>query len=246
VTPLYDAIGPGYTAYRQPDPRIAAAVEDALGDARSVLNVGAGAGAYEPADRLVTALEPSMAMIGQRGSGRGPAVQGVAEALPFRSRAFDAAMGILTIHHWTDRARGCAELARVARHRLVLLTWEPTARGFWLTDEYFPQFLDVDRPIFPSMRELEAAWPRVAVRAIPVPHDCRDGFLGAYWRRPHAYLDAGVRRAISTFSKIGDVRGGLDRLARDLADGAWERRHADLLGRTELDLGYRLVVAELG
>ena len=133
----------------------------------------------------------------------------------------------------------------MARRRVVLVTWDPDAAGFWLTEDYFPEMPEIDRRIFPPLDELRRVWPMADVRPLAIPHDCADGFLGAYWRRPRAYLDAGVRSAISTFGKLADVGTGLARLERDLADGTWQRRHGHLVNRTELDLGYRLVVAEL-
>jgi SAM-dependent methyltransferase len=238
---LYDALGRDYRAYRRPDARVAALIAAALGDAETVVNVGAGAGSYEPDDRPVVAVEPSTVMLRQRRSGA-PVVQASATALPFGDGAFAAALAVLTVHHWPDRARGLAELARVARGRIVVLTWDPAWAGFWLVDEYFPEIVALDRPIFPALDELRRLLGPIEVRPVPIPHDCTDGFLGAYWRRPAAYLDPGVRGAISTFAKLPDVEAGLGRLRADLADGTWARRHADLLDRTELDLGYRLVI----
>jgi SAM-dependent methyltransferase len=240
---IYDVIGSGYRAYRRPDPRIAAAITAALGDAATVVNVGAGAGSYEPTDRPVVAVEPAATMIAQRRPGAAPVVQASATHLPFRDASFAAALAVLTIHHWPDRPGGLAELLRVAHERVVLFTWDPAGPGFWLVDDYFPEIVTLDRPIFPSLEELGRRLGPLEVRSIPVPHDCTDGFLGAYWRRPEAYLDAGVRGAISTFSKLRDVEPGLTRLRRDLADGTWHARHADLLDRSDLDLGYRLVIA---
>ena len=240
---LYDEIGRGYSDYRRPDPRVAAAIRDALGDAESVVNVGAGTGSYEPAHCEVVAVEPSIGMIRQRPVGAAPAVQAAAEELPFGDGAFDAALAVLTLHHWTDRARGLAELARVARKRVAILTWDPQSRGFWLVDDYFPGILEVDRAILPALGELRQVLGPIEVREVPVPHDCSDGFLGAYWRRPEAYLDAGARAAISTFQRIGDLEPGLQRLRRDLDDGRWHERNGALLERDELDLGYRLVLA---
>jgi len=239
---LYDRIGVGYGAHRRPDPRIGAAILHALGRAASVVNVGAGAGSYEPADRAVVAVEPSAAMIRQRPRGSAPVVQASATALPFRDDAFDAALAVLTVHHWPDRARGLAELRRVARHRVVILTWDPESTGFWLVEDYFPA-LAMDREIFPPLEELRRLLGAIDAHPLPIPHDCVDGFLGAYWRRPHAYLDPAVRGAISTFSKLGDVEAGLARLRHDLEDGTWARRHGHLSTRSALDLGYRLVVA---
>jgi SAM-dependent methyltransferase len=246
LTPeLYDTIGGGYQTYRRPDPRIADAISRALGDLDTVVNVGAGAGSYEPMDRRVVAAEPALSMIRQRGAGTAPVVQASATQLPFRDAAFAAALAILTLHHWPDRARGLAELARVARHRVVILTWDPASPDFWLTADYFPALASIDRPIFPTMEEIRGVFANIEVRALPIPHDCRDGFLGAYWRRPRAYLDPGVRGAMSTFTKLDTLEPGLTHLRRDLEDGSWERRHRHLLARSELDLGYRLVIATI-
>jgi len=245
---LYDDIGMGYRDRRRPDPRMAAAIGRAVEGTDSVVNVGAGAGSYEPADRFVVAVEPAMTMIRQRRAGSAPVVQAVAADLPFRDDGFAAALAILTIHHWPDKARGLYELARVARRRVVVVTWDPSISDFWLADEYFPEIFETDRKIFPMIEDYRRALGRIDVRPMPIPHDCFDGFLGAYWRRPHAYLDAGVRGAISTFAKLPPraVESGIEQLRRDLEDGTWARRHGDLLDRTEIDLGYRIVVATKG
>jgi SAM-dependent methyltransferase len=242
---LYDDIGVGYRDRRRPDPRVAAAISRALAGADSVVNVGAGAGSYEPADRFVVAVEPAMTMIRQRRAGSAPVVQAVAADLPFRDAGFAVALAILTIHHWPDKARGLDELARVARRRVVVVTWDPSISGFWLADDYFPEIFETDRKIFPTIEDYRRALGRIDVSPMPIPHDCVDGFLGAYWRRPHAYLDAGVRGAISTFAKLPprSVESGVERLRRDLEDGTWARRHGHLVDRTEIDLGYRIVVA---
>ncbi len=239
---LYDEIGVGYRHARRPDPRIVAAILGALGPAETVVNVGAGAGSYEPCDRSVVAVDPSLTMLRQRRAGSAPAVQASATELPFRDDAFAAALAVLTVHHWPDRARGLDELARVARRRVVIVTWDPATSGFWLVEDYLPEIVEIDRRIFPSIEEFTRAFGRVEVHTLPIPHDCVDGFLGAYWRRPHAYLDATVRSAISTFSKLHALEPGLGRLRRDLADGTWERRYGGLQDRSEIDLGYRLVV----
>ncbi len=239
----YDAIGRTYTATRRTDPRIAARIWAALGDARTVVNVGAGAGSYEPPDRDVTAVEPSAVMIAQRPAGAAPALQATAEALPFADASFDAAMAVLTLHHWDDWRAGCAELRRVARERVVVLSWDPTyRRRMWLGPEYFDDLVDPDVERFPSLAEQAAALD-AEVEVVPVPWDCRDGFHGAFWRRPEAYLDPAVRAGISSLAKReAELAGGLARLRADLDSGAWARRHADLLAREELDLGYRLLV----
>ena len=246
MTQLYDEIGSGYQNYRRPDPRLAAVIIRALGEAQTVVNVGAGTGSYEPIDRTVVAVEPSLAMIRQRQPGSPPVVQASAAYLPFRDAVFAAALAVLTVHHWPDLVLGLTELARVTQHRLVIVTWDPETSGFWLVEDYFPAIAEIDRRILPPIDEFRRLWRDVEVRPFLVPYDCTDGFLGAYWRRPYAYLDPGVRGAISTFAKLDDVESGLARLRRDLQDGTWERRHGHLLRQSELDLGYRLVIVQHG
>lgn len=239
----YDSIGVNYAALRRPDPRIAAAIRAALGDARDVLNVGAGTGSYEPADMRVTAVEPSAAMIAKRAPGPALLVRGVAEALPFADACFDAAMAVLTVHHWADPATGLAEMRRVTRRRVVLLTFDPAARP-WLTG-YLPELAALDDARMPPMDAYRRWLGSVRVTPVPIPHDCVDGFLYAWWRRPHAYLDARVRTGSSSFWAIGEAAAaGLERLRRDLESGAWAREHAALLAADSYDAGYRLVVAD--
>ena len=241
---LYDRIGCGYAGIRKPDPRIANSILRALGNCGSIVNVGAGAGSYEPFDRYVVAVEPSKTMIAQRPAGSAPVVQASAVPLPFVNGSFDAGLAILTVHHWPDQTRGLLELRRVSRYRVVVVTWDPASPGFWLTD-YFPEILNIDRPLFPAIGDFEYALGPVTIETIPIPHDCSDGFLGAYWRRPAAYLDARVRGAISTFSKLSDIRSGLNRLDADIDSDKWQCRYRDLLTKSELDIGYRLIVARV-
>ena len=232
-----------YSDLRKPDPRIAAAIGKALGSAKTVLNVGAGAGSYEPADRQVTAVEPSAEMLRQRAASAAPAIQGSAEDLPFDDISFDASMAVLTVHHWADKAKGLQEMRRVARDRVVILTFDPSHRGGWLVD-YFPELVVLDEAIMPRMTDYEKWLGAVEISAVPVPHDCSDGFLYAYWRRPAAYLDPRIRAAMSSFWAIDNVSEGLRRLAGDLETGAWAQRYSDLLDLEEWDLGYRLVVTK--
>lgn len=241
MTAIYDTIGINYAQLRQPDPRIARVIESALGPAQRIVNVGAGAGSYEPAGRAVVAVEPSARMIRQRAAGAGPAVQSTADRLPFADGAFDAAMAILTLHHWPDKAAGLREMRRVTQGRIVLLTFDPAHRP-WLTD-YLPELAALDEAQMPALDDYARWLGEVQVTTVPVPYDCSDGFLYAYWRRPAAYLDARIRSGSSSFWAIGDVQDGLQRLAADLASGEWQRRYAALLSRDDYDAGYRLVVA---
>jgi len=240
----YDTIGVNYSDLRKPDRRIEAVIGRALGSAKTVLNVGAGTGSYEPADRHVTAIEPSAEMIRQRGASAAPAIQGHAEDLPFDDNSFDASMAILTVHHWADKEKGLKEMRRVTRGRVVLLTFDPSHRGFcWLTD-YIPELVKLDETIMPGMADYEAWLGPVEISPVPIPHDCTDGFMYAYWRRPTAYLDPKIRAAISSFWVVDNVSEGLEKLASDLDSGAWARRHADLLTLDEYDGGYRLVTTK--
>jgi SAM-dependent methyltransferase len=242
VTSRYDRIGVNYSDLRRPDPRIAALIEAALGESRSVLNVGAGTGSYEPPGREVTALDPSMAMIRQRRVPAAAVVQGRAEALPFTDKSFDCAMAVLTVHHWSDRRKGLEEMRRVARGPVAILTYDPSFRDFWLFD-YIPELIALDEAQMPRLADYEPCLGPVSISPVPIPSDCSDGFLSAYWNRPAAYLDPRVRAAMSSFWALGDVSAALARLESDLESGAWAERHRDLLGRDSLDCGYRLVVS---
>jgi SAM-dependent methyltransferase len=241
---LYEGIGGGYARHRRSEPRILARIEAALGDAATVVNVGAGTGSYEPAGRRVVAVEPSTVMLAQRQPSAAPAVRGVAEALPFPDDTFDAGLAVLTVHHWKDLRAGLAELQRVSR-RQVILHFVP-GFGFWLPVEYFPALWEAGGEVGPEVPEVVAAVGPARVEVVPVPADCEDGFFAAYWRRPDAYLDPTVRAGISYFARADtdELEPGLARLRQDLASGEWEARHADLLERDELDAGYRLIVTE--
>jgi len=239
----YDTIGVNYSDLRIPDARIGMLIGRALGSAGTVLNVGAGAGSYEPADRQVTAVEPSVEMIRQRGASAAPVVQGYAEDLPFDDNSFDASMAILTVHHWADKEKGLTEMRRVTRGQVVVFTYDPSFWGFWLLD-YFPELVTLDEAQMPGMKEYQEWLGAVEISTVPIPHDCTDGFLSAYWRRPAAYLDPGIRAAMSPFWAIGDVSEGLKKLASDLDTGAWAQRYSDLLNLDACDCGYRLVTTK--
>lgn len=240
----YQTFGVGYAERRRPDPRLAAIIEEALGDARTVVNVGAGTGSYEPADRSVLAVEPSAVMIAQRPPGSAPVVRAVAERLPFADRRFDAGLAVLTVHHWTDPARGLAELRRVSR-RQVVLTWDHAVMSrFWLVADYLPEIAEAEREL-PDRDLIARQLGSAQVTVVPVPHDCSDGFLAAYWNRPHAYLDPAVRASISSLARLdpGRVERAMRRLRDDLASGEWQARHGEPGMPGTADVGYRLVTS---
>ena len=242
---LYDSIGATYTVTRRTEPRIAARVWAALGDARTVVNVGAGTGSYEPPDRDVIAVEPSALMRAQRPAGAAPCVAATAESLPFEDQSFDAAMAFATIHHWPDPIAGLRELRRVAR-RVVVFTHDTSDAGwlrrFWLTRTYLPEVagLLTGRP---SLTETARA---IGARAEPVliPWDCADGFFEAYWRRPEAYLDEQVRRGMSVWTRVGPQaeQRAVRSLRADLASGRWADDNRDLAALDTAELGLRLLV----
>jgi SAM-dependent methyltransferase len=244
---LYSERARDYAEMRRPDPRIAAAIEEALGDAQTVVNVGAGAGSYEPRRRRVTAVEPSAEMIAQRPGDAAPAVKATAEALPFGDNDFDAAMAVLTVHHWPDLDRGLAEMRRVARRRIVLVTFDPEPlREFWMVRDYFPAIVGAHADRI-GTRALAAKLPAASARPLPVPRDCTDLFFAALWARPEMLLDPDVVRPMWVWQKLPEAarREGWDRLAADLESGAWDGRHGHLRERAELDVGLRLLVSEL-
>lgn len=245
MEPVYDRIGDGYATKRRPDPRWAAAIRAAVGDAALVVDVGAGTGSYEDGLGRVLAVEPSTTMLRRRPAGSAPAVRGVAEALPVRDGAADVALAVLTIHHWTSPAAGLDELRRISR-RQVVLTFDPAVTAaFWLVRDYVPGIAALDAGRTPSVERVAALLDTTDVRTLPVPLDMVDGVLAAHWARPAAYLDPAVRAACSGLAQLDRalVEPGIERLRRDLDSGEWHRRHGALLGRESYDAGYRLVVA---
>ena len=239
---LYDRIGGAYAETRRPDPRIARVIRAALGDATSIVNIGAGSGSYEPTDLAVVPVEPSELMIQQRPPSLPPAIRGVAEALPLPDKSVDAALAFLAAHHWADRPAAFAEIRRVARKRAVFFTHDPDSTFGWL-DDYFPGLAGSR---YPELAEFDVLG-RVTIEPVPVPADCTDGFTAAYWRRPEAYLEEAVRANMSTFALLDErvVADGVARLERELGDRSWHARYASLLTLPELDVGYRLVVAQI-
>lgn len=242
ATADYEVIGENYSVLRQPDLRIAAIINSHLEAMESIVNLGAGTGSYEPEGKIIAAVEPSETMIRQRIEKPNTAVyQAAAENLPFESHSYDAAMAILTIHHWENWAKGLSEAYRVAKEKVVLLTWFGMPQGFWLYD-YFKELEDLDTALFPTLEQISSVLGEVEVIPVPIPSDCTDGFLCAYWARPEMYLHAEIRSGISTFSRISNTQAGLDKLASDLKSGEWQNQYGHLLNLKEYDYGYRLVV----
>lgn len=241
----YDTIGAGYGRTRRPDPRIERLVVRGLGAASRVVNIGAGAGSYEPRDRSVVAVEPSMTMIRQRPPTAPAAVRSWADALPFADSTFDGALALLTVHHWPDPMAGLAEMRRVARGPRVVFTFDHEVhQRQWLVTDYLPSMAGLDRGL-PSPSAIADALGGGVVHVVPIPHDCADGFCHAWWRRPHAYLDPAVRAGISGIARLPRpvVDRAMARLADDLRSGRWHATHAALVGRDEIDAGYRIVVS---
>jgi SAM-dependent methyltransferase len=248
-TPVYDTIGKGYVAHRRVEPRWAAVINEQLGHGQVVVNVGAGTGNYEPVDRAVVAIEPSSVMVEQRPADAAPVVRGSGSAIPVRSGCADVALAILTMHHWDDWAAGLAELCRVAPRRIVLTMDFEMHASFWFLQDYVPEVREATRVLEPGYVAVAEAIGADVNAVIPllVPRDMEDGVLGAYWCRPEAYLDPAVRANCSGLALADPavVARGVAALEADLASGAWQRRHTDLADLQAIDLGYRLVVADV-
>lgn len=242
----YDACAPTYPSQRRADPRIAAEIDAALGDARTVVNVGAGAGSYEPLDRHVIAIEPSAGMRAQRPCHLAPAIDATAEHLPFDDQSIDAAMAILTIHHWHDPILGLREMRRVARGHVVVLTFDiDVFAGFWMIRDYLPEALADDRVRFPAIDTIVDTFGGGTVQPVPIPSDCTDGFFEAHYAKPQAYLDPEVRAAQSIWPRLaaGVEQRAIDALTADLRSGVWEERRGHLRTQPAIDGGLRLVIS---
>lgn len=240
----YDACAPSYPSQRRADPRIAAQIDAALSGARTVINVGAGAGSYEPFDRHVIAVEPSAGMRAQRPPNLAPAIDAQAERLPLDEDAVDAAMAILTIHHWENPIAGLREMRRVARGQVVVLTFDiDVLAGFWMIRDYLPEALADDRKRFPTIETIIDTLGGGAVQAVPIPSGCTDGFFESHYAKPEAYLDPPVRAAQSIWPRLpaGVEQRAIDALAADLQSGEWDRRHGHLRTQPAYEGGLRLV-----
>ncbi len=244
ITAIYDNIGNNYATNRATDARWQKKIHDALAGVRTVVNVGAGSGSYESNFSELIAVEPSATMIQQRPVGSAPVVQAVAEKLPFSNKQFEAALAILSTHHWSDAKAGLMELQRVASKQVVI-TWDPDcfAAKFWLVRDYLPQVYERERNLA-TVRSVEANLNVVKMEPLMVPLDCKDGFLGAHWKQPNAYLNPAVRASMSGLALLdrSELEAATEKLAADLASGAWAQRNQELEILTSIDLGYRLVV----
>jgi len=241
----YSIVGQNYSNLRKPDQRIAALIDAELDCVETVVNIGAGTGSYEPKGKQVAAVEPSATMIAQRKYNKNTTIyRASAENLPFPSNAFDAALAILTIHHWSDWKKGLEEALRVAKSKVIIFTWIGMPNDFWLFN-YFPEIEYIDKELFPTFEQFSSVLGDIEVTNVPIPANCTDGFLCAYWARPEFYLDARIRSAISTFSRIKNVNGGVLKLAEDLKSGKWKKRYGHILEHQEVDFGYRLVVSKI-
>jgi SAM-dependent methyltransferase len=244
----YDTIGESYSGTRREDPRLREAIHAALGDARTVVNVGAGAGSYEPRDRHVIAIEPSDVMAAQRPRALAPAIRASAGSLPLRDASVDAAMALVTIHHWdAERETGVHELRRVARGPVVIVTYDPVVSGrMWLAAEYVPEVAHLDDRIFPPPERV-AEWlgGDVRIEPLPIPRDCKDWMFGSFWAHPERVLDPVARANTSGFARMDPaiVERAVAQLSRDLESGAWDERHGELRDLDAFDAGLRLIVA---
>jgi SAM-dependent methyltransferase len=245
VSAIYDRIGINYSVRRCTDPEIAQQLFSELSGATRIVNIGAGAGSYEPDDVSLVAVEPSLEMISQRRTGSHRVEKAFAEALPFENKSFSHAMTVLSMHHWANREAAFNEINRVATGKFVAITWDPKSNPFWLTRDYFPEIYETDKRIFPDLDEIKEYFDQVTMTPLLIPGNCKDGFLAAFWKRPEAYLSDEVRQAISSFSKLKNVSKGLRKLEADLESGAWHQINHAILNTSSLDAGYRIVSAKV-
>jgi len=242
----YDSNGKTYSSRRETEPKIAEYINRSLGDAKTVLNVGAGAGSYEPSDRYVIAIEPSITMRNQRlANDKSPAIHASADHIPFDDKAFDAVTAFLTIHHWPDIKKGLSELQRVAKNKVIIMTFDPEALDRFWNAEYFPEVIAVERQRYPTMEFITSALgDQCEIVEIPVPLECVDGFQEAFYGRPEAFLDKQVRLAQSAWGFIPDDQQEIivSRLANDLASGEWDRKYGYYRTQAEFVCALRLVI----
>ena len=241
----YDDIGSNYSVTRCTDPKIAKQLYSELQGATRIVNIGAGSGSYEPENIELVAIEPSSTMISQRKIGSHRVEQAFAEKLPFENGSFSHAMTVLSMHHWANRELAFSEINRVATEKFVAITWDPESDPFWLTRDYFPEIYEMDKRIFPELEEINEHFDEVKISALPIPADCKDGLLAAFWKRPEAYLSSKVRQSTSPFSKIKNLSEGLRHLKDDLASGGWAKNNHAILNSSSLDVGYRVVSAKV-
>ncbi len=241
----YDKIGVNYAKKRKSDPKVAAQIFKRLEGAERIINIGAGSGSYEPDHVNLVAVEPSIEMINQRNPNAHPVIQGSAESLPFPDNSFTHALTILSMHHWQNRELAFKEINRVATERFVAVSWNPDSKPFWLTRDYFPEIIELDKKIFPTAEEIAGHFDDVEVNPLLIPEDCMDGFLAAYWKRPSAYLDVSVRNSISTFSKLPNISNNLAKLESDIKSNKWFDTNKSILDKSSLDAGYIIITGKI-
>lgn len=243
----YGSSGTRYAEFRRPEPAIAAQILQALGDAQRVINIGAGAGSYEPTDREVVAVEPSATMRAQRPAHLSPAIDAIAEELPFADGEFDAAMATFTVHQWSDLARGIAEMKRVTRGPIVIMAADPARlHDFWVA-KYIPEALDRELSRFPRIdRLVELLGDNTRVETVPVPLLCADGFTEGYYGRPERFLEPAVTGAMSSWTLIDQsiVERFRERLRRDLEEGSWDREFGHLRTQPTYEGSMRLIIRD--
>jgi SAM-dependent methyltransferase len=242
----YNRQAQNYGQIRQEDRRIQAVIDLALGCARTVLNIGAGTGSYEPKDRYVLALEPSLTMRAQRRSGMAPAMIGTASEIPFDDDTFDASMAMLTVHHWPDLAKGLGEMARVTAGPRIVMSFDPDAHtDFWMFD-YVPEMAVVERARYPAISKIvEGLGGVVEVLTLPVARDCTDRFQVALYARPEEFLIEAVRRSQSAwnFLEAGVEARFVQQLGHDLETGVWDVKYGHLRHQDTIDCQLRLIVS---
>ncbi len=241
----YDTHDQGYAQQRRTDPRIAALIHKALGSSRTILNIGAGAGSYEPQDRYVLALEPSAAMRAQRPPHLSPAIHGIAENLPFDDQSIDASMAMITIHQWQSAEKGLAEMRRVTRGPILVLTFDGDALDrFWLAD-YAPELITAERRRYPAIDFIQThLGGKTQVQTIPIPIDCIDGFTEAYYARPEKFIDPTVRKSQSAWGFVDPQAQSrfVQTLAHDLNSGAWDKRYGQWRNKPYFEGSLRLIM----
>jgi SAM-dependent methyltransferase len=243
----YDKLGQKYSVKRQTEPAIFSYIVKALGDAATVLNVGAGTGSYEPTDRYVIAVEPSLVMRSQRESNnKNPAVIAFADNLPFDDNSFEASTAFVTVHHWSDIHKGLHELRRVTKNQVIIMTFDPEALDDFWNAIYFPELIEAEKKRYPSIDFITTALGGTCeVQKIPIPFDCADGFQEAFYGRPEAFLDKQVRQSQSAWGFISPEveEKYIKDFAEELASGEWDKKYGHYRTQPSFTCALRLIIS---